>query len=295
MTIGIDVSNLLHRGIDMRNLLQRARRSVRKRFAPDECVCNLNDGSKVQLYPRRDAHELFLYSQLEYEPGTLFLFDQVLRPGDTFVDVGANLGLMTLHAARLVGSGGKVISFEPHPTYFKRLQDHITMNRFQNVQAINMAAGSRDGVQTIYDFPDVSIGRSSLIDAPDGKAVAEVKVEKLDSALARLGVNKLRLIKIDVEGFENEVLLGAEDTLRLKPIICMEVETSLPTNGIDPYSAHDIIMRTGTYSAYRFVHSKHQVSKLSVLSDAAVSEIIHDNVVYMPNDIASSLPDGLCT
>jgi hypothetical protein len=94
--------------MDLANRVGKAVRKISTHLGlvPRRCTSTMLDGSKLELYPSSDVHELHLYLERQYEPGTLSLFDKSLRPGDTMVDVGANLGLMTLRAARNVGNEG---------------------------------------------------------------------------------------------------------------------------------------------------------------------------------------------
>ncbi|MET4481495.1 FkbM family methyltransferase [Bradyrhizobium sp. F1.13.3] len=262
---------------------------------PTEVTCEMLGGYKLLLQPARDEFERRMYRDREYEPATLSLLDKVLRPGDTMVDVGANLGLMSIHAAQRVTSNGRVVAIEPHPVYFKRLVDNVSLNGIKNVVAVNSAAGSAIEQRTIYDSPDVNIGRSSLIDPGVGGMVAgQVTVDTLDHLLSDARVRDVRLLKIDVEGFELEVLKGASETLKQLPIICMEFDVALPTGGWDHFSTHDLLMETSNYSCYRFKRTKFHSSPLvEVTKKQEMQSLKFDNLVYVPKSLIGDLPKGL--
>ncbi|MCA1799503.1 MAG: FkbM family methyltransferase [Xanthomonadaceae bacterium] len=262
--------------------------------APAEALVQMRGGYQLSLRPATDALERRMYNARTYEAATLALFDQVLRAGDAVVDVGANLGLMTLHAARIVGSTGRVVALEPHPVYYARLVEHLILNSCDNVRALQVAAGATRASAPIYDFPAVNIGRSSLVSpGADAKPASTVAVDTLDSILAGIGVGRVRLLKVDVEGFEAQVLAGASGVLSQRPVICMEVSRTV-SSGTDPLGAHDAIMDTGAYTAWNFRDGKGRPSPLVAVADRqrlAAQE--DDNVIYIPHTERNSLPTGL--
>jgi len=125
MTISGEIRRIIHRHWPLSNTVSR----------------RMEGGYTLVLHPNADRWERKIYWQRTYEPATLALIDRCLRLGDRMIDVGANFGLMSLHASRAVGSSGAVIAFEPHPGTFKRLQGHLHLNAAHNVRAINAAAG----------------------------------------------------------------------------------------------------------------------------------------------------------
>lgn len=233
-----------------------------------------------------------MYWRGEYEPATLALFEKILRPGDIVVDVGANLGLMTLHASKEVGPSGKVIAIEAHPATYARLKRNLELNNCDNVSAFNFAAGASVEERAIFDVPSLNIGRSSLIAPDEDHSIGGIaKVKRLDDILDGIGILSVRLIKIDVEGFESEVIRGATRTIQLCPIICMEVVTSIPCeNGADPLGAHDLIMKTGLFDCYRFKGTKFTSSPLVRVSSRNDLSNMHDNLIYIPISRLSDLP-----
>jgi FkbM family methyltransferase len=153
--------------------------------------------------------------------------DFVLRfvaAGDTVVDAGANVGTHTLAFAQAVGAGGRVLAFEPQPTIFELLQRNAAVNGAGNVIADHRALGRRQGVRyvpAVNYAARLNTGAVSLLADADG-AVDSVEVLPLDS----LSLDAVRLIKIDVEGMEGEVIAGARDTLdRCRPLLFVECNT----------------------------------------------------------------------
>ena len=137
---------------------------------------------------------------------------QHLKPGDVFVDVGANIGALTLAAAKIVGDAGRVFSVEAHPRTVRYLRGNIKLNRAVNVTVFHAAAGDHEGVVNF------SSGRSD-----DQNRVTEsglsVPLRTLDSLIPDTPV---RLLKIDVEGFELFALRGAERLLQRTDMVYFE-------------------------------------------------------------------------
>ena len=154
----------------------------------------------------------------EYSEGEIDLFRQLLRPGDVAIDVGANIGALTVPLARLVQPGGAVVAFEPQRTIFEVLCNNLRLNGLANVTAFCRAAGSEPGTirvppldyQRTNNFGGVALG---------GASGEEVQLVTIDS----LALPRLRLVKVDVEGMEHDVITGARATIeRLKPAIYVE-------------------------------------------------------------------------
>lgn len=150
-----------------------------------------------------------------YEPTTLQVMRMFLGPGDTFVDAGASFGQMSLVASGIVGTKGTVLSFEPMPLRFCDLLASIKINKASNVLAFNAALGSGRGSAKLYWGGMSPSMIRPRIKSPDEKSTgkasqyAEVKMLSLTEVLKIVGIDSVDLIKIDVEGFELDVLKGA--------------------------------------------------------------------------------------
>src|SRR5688572_16199782 len=138
-----------------------------------------------------------------YELDTARLIKILLRPGDHFVDAGANLGYFTLLAAARVGPSGRVSAFEPHPLNRARLLEHLRDNDLEDrVRVYDVALSDQEGVATMHMPPPQSgnHGMASLFAAGDA---VEVKTARMDD----MPLGPLpKLIKIDVEGAESLVV-----------------------------------------------------------------------------------------
>ena len=168
----------------------------------------------------------FLAALDSFEPALQRLLETA--EGDV-VDVGANVGFITVRAARSVARhSGQVIAIEPHPVLFQYLLRNVELNGLSNVIALNCAVGRADGVATLYDV-DPSLGPRpidvSLTPGPGRRY--EVAIRPLDELLD--DPQRVGLVKIDVEGHELAVLEGMGGLLaRAQPLVVIEAFSSDP-------------------------------------------------------------------
>jgi FkbM family methyltransferase len=260
---------------------------------PDTVNRQLEGGYSVVLHPNADRWERKIYWQRTYEPATLALIDACLRPGDRMIDIGANFGLMTLHASRAVGASGSVIALEPHPRTFRRLEQNLRRNGCKNVSAINAAAGEVAGTLELFDTPAYESGQASFVaHTDDGVSAGHVEVRLLDDMVPRSSARTF--IKIDVEGFEYQVLRGASETIKADPIICMECDPGLNPDSANALAAYRLVMATDRYGAYRFKNSKFRSEPTLAVTEARHWETAkHENAIFVPHNLRDDLPASL--
>lgn len=165
-----------------------------------------------------------------WEPHVTRLVTQLLSPGDVFVDVGANGGYYALLASRIVGTGGRVYALEPNPDAYELLALNVELNRADNVVALAVAAGATTGRAQLRTPASGDSGMSSLLRVPaEGGEGTSVVVARLVEIVREADARSLRLVKIDVEGFEAEVLRGLEPLLEggQSPAIIVEVHAGV--------------------------------------------------------------------
>jgi FkbM family methyltransferase len=163
-----------------------------------------------------------------YEPDEVAVLARFLKPGDTFLDIGANIGYLTAIGASLVGPGGAVHGFEPVPEYFARLDALRAANPGFPIHAWPFALGETEGTAEIATPVEHNIGWNTmvpgLLTGAAARARHTVPVHRLDAFLGERAIANVALIKIDTEGFEIPVLRGARgffETARpLPPILC---------------------------------------------------------------------------
>jgi FkbM family methyltransferase len=148
-----------------------------------------------------------------WEPHVEAVIRQTLHPGDTFLDIGANIGYFTMLAARLVGSTGRVVSFEASATTLSKLRNNVQRNGMSDqVRLVHAAIADREGVLTLHSGPKDNNGMASLLRS-EGATSEEVRSAPLGTFLSAEEKARVRLIKIDVEGAEGLVLEGMEPIL----------------------------------------------------------------------------------
>lgn len=141
-----------------------------------------------------------------WEPHVTAVFRGLLFPGDVCIDVGAYSGYYTLLAAKLVGPAGHVYALEPAPAAHAALESNITLNGLANVTALRVAAGEADHQARFDDRSEGQAIRSSV--RTSAELAPSVPVRTLASLVRASDVERIRLVKIDVEGYEVEVLRG---------------------------------------------------------------------------------------
>lgn len=172
------------------------------------------NGVKMELDPA-EWTQMQLLKRNWIEPRTLELYAKLLQPGDVFVDVGAHVGFHSLVARQLVGPSGLMIAIEPQPYNAQKILANWRANNFTNLKLVVGAAGDRDGR---VELNDQSMTDRSLLTlrSDGGKNEAqrfEVPTLRLDSILDRQGITRVKLLKLDTEGYEREVIDGLGDRL----------------------------------------------------------------------------------
>lgn len=143
------------------------------------------------------------------------LFRRTLRRGDTFLDIGANYGVYALAAARRVGPTGSVWAIEPQPDLASMLRESATANGFRHFRVEEAALGTFDG-EAELTVPEKNRGGGTLLDAPAGLPRVRVPVHHAGRFLTELP-SAPRVVKLDVEGHEADLLAAAADALADRP------------------------------------------------------------------------------
>jgi FkbM family methyltransferase len=173
-----------------------------------------------------DAVEHFTYYSFN-EPAfqRLYLF---VKPGMTIIDIGANIGAITLNLAKRVGVDGKVFSFEPSPYNYRKALNNIRLNNFSNIKLINQGLGNERTNACLYNVNLKNRGMQRIL-GDKGKICSydktEVEIDTLDRSMQQFEIRLPSIIKIDVEGYEFRVLQGALETLKNnKPVLFIELD-----------------------------------------------------------------------
>ena len=161
-------------------------------------------------------------NQAQWHDKDMLAFRSLLAPGQVAIDVGANMGFLTTLFASIVGPQGKVLSFEPSPTIFAKLEKTVVANGLSQVTAINKGCGAESATLRLNRVSGSS-GNSSIIGTGDDSGAIDIDVVRLDDVSAAFE-RPVRLLKIDTEGYEPMVLEGAERLIaEHRPVIYLEM------------------------------------------------------------------------
>jgi FkbM family methyltransferase len=193
-----------------------------------------------------------------YEEPFAELFRCLVRPTDRCIDVGANVGIHAIRLAKLVGSQGEVIAFEPDEEQSRRMRNNLLLNRLANVRVIQAAASDHGGETVLLYRPDAqdsNKGRASLL--PHSYLTgseATVPTATIDD----INQGPVALIKIDVEGYEAAVVSGAARTIdSYSPAIIFEYAPEMLLN--KSHSPSEWLRKRG-YDLFIIRHKRHRLT-----------------------------------
>jgi FkbM family methyltransferase len=222
-----------------------------------------------------------------YEPQETALLRHLLRPGMTFVDVGANWGYFTLVGGHLVGSSGRVLSVEADPRACRAVRANVDKNRLNTVQLFNIAASDTTGrlwfqeyEREARDSGNFGVAQSTLI-VEEGRRL-EVSARALDDVFDQAGVDGVDVMKMDIEGGEAKAIAGLGRRLSSHRIDYLSME-------LHPYHLRDLgtsvgavigVMRGHGYTPWRIDHSAaaHRASASSSLNMSAMLKPLPEGV-----------------
>ncbi len=219
---------------------------------------------KIICYPNNSYGSFIVYAKWpEYEE--LQFIYSILEAGDSYIDVGAHIGDSSLLAASKI-KNGKVIACEPTPTIFNELVANIRLNNFESIiTPLQVAVSNEVGSAffTLETASEVNHLRSSL---GKGKSI-KVETITVDKMIKNAKLSSLTLLKVDVEGFELEVLQGAKSSLNKDKIEMILFE-------VNPVSEHitekvkdiETLLSKSAYTFFRFTEE----GKLTEMSELVV-------------------------
>jgi FkbM family methyltransferase len=249
-------------------------------------------GFLVQVNPGRNKGvDALLYANRIYEAGTLHVMKSVLQPGDTLIDAGANIGLMSLAGSQWVGHEGRVHAFEPVPDIYQHLLHNIRINHADNIIAHKYALGERREKRTIYQQLMVNYGSATLQKPENYSESHDVNIETLDGFIAAQGIKTVRMLKADVEGWELELLKGSSTLLSGKnaPVLCLEYSRNHQPGKTGREDVYQFIKRVNRYRIFKLKYGKETHSPLVEVRQA--SELpVHDNI-FCFLDVCLEMPE----
>ena len=182
-----------------------------------EFIFRMTTGTIMKAFSNSTGTSGFFYYQLPDYEEQKFVLDRI-KQNDLFVDIGANVGGWSLLAA---GKGAFCIAIEPIPETYQKLLFNIALNKDLKIDSLNIGLGKENS--DLVFTADKDTGNHMLVNEKDytGKTI-KVPVKKLDDIIA---TKDPRFIKIDVEGFEYDVLLGASQALKKASLQALIIET----------------------------------------------------------------------
>jgi FkbM family methyltransferase len=202
---------------------------------PNGEIVMTREGIRVRVLSDRMYTNVYYWG--DYEPFNMKLYRQLVKPGDSVIDVGANFGWFTTCFARWVGHEGVVHAFEPVPHIYALAEETVALNGVANrVQLNREALGTEEGTMAIYTFAGLPHGHASASDlGRDDATPVPCRVRRLDEYRHERGIDRIQFLKVDVEGFERDVFIGARELLSADeaPIVAFEVnQTCLQSRGL---------------------------------------------------------------
>ena len=197
-------------------------------FKRQTAICRYGKEMKVKVNIDEWIQQQIYFFGSWDEPGTNFIKNH-LKKEDIFIDIGANIGSYSLIASELVGEGGSVHAFEPIAGVYERLLFNIELNNLKNIVVNKKAIYEKSGTLNFYVSANENLGMSSIFhhDTESGKTET-VEGISLDEYIFSTGINRVDMIKIDIEGAELFALKGMIKVLSVfKPLILMEVSDEL--------------------------------------------------------------------
>jgi FkbM family methyltransferase len=194
------------------------------KYFPENAIVEVNN-SKMFLLPRKADinQDLFVYKKREPICTNYLIHSGMLKEGDVALDIGANIGYYVLIESQLVGKRGHVYAVEPVLSTFKQMQKNVGLNNSKNVSTFQLAFGAeRDEKSAIYVSGKSNLSSMSR-DAVGGtlEYSQEVVMETVDNFLK--GKASPNIVRMDVEGFEYEIIKGMTETLKGNVKILVEL------------------------------------------------------------------------
>lgn len=236
-------------------------------FIIDKCLYKLRFYPSVML-----MH--FWVDKNAREDEAIFL-NRLVKIGSTVIDIGANVGTLTLPLSLQVEKSGRVFSIEANPTTFKYLKGNIELNKFKNIVAINKAVGDSIGK---LNFSNVSSDDLNRVVVDGSKDSIEVPVDTIDNIVHREKIGRIRLMKIDIEGYELFALKGGTETLKKVDILFFESWENHFNNF--NYSTKDVLQ---FLHAYDFKIFKIINDKLELITDENYISKDCENLIAFKN------------
>lgn len=186
--------------------IRKFNNKLRGKLKPEFIITKENN--KIFLDENDDLH-LSIYDNWERESLEIETIKKIVSEGDTVIDIGANIGFYTLILAQIVGEKGRVYAVEPHPISVSLLRKNIEANNYMNVTIIEKAFSNEIKEGILYLNNQLSASSLGELDETYNKSI-QIGIDTLDNFFEDIKIN---FIKIDVEGFEGNVIEGGKEII----------------------------------------------------------------------------------
>ncbi len=200
-----------------------------------------------------------------------------IKDGDNVIDVGANIGLMTLLLSKFVGKHGTVFAFEPHPENLEIFHKNIKINNIENIILENKAVSNHDGKAKLFDGWIKNEQSTAKLFRVEGQpsSFIETSIVSLDTYFDKIKlIDKISFVKIDVEGVEFDVIKGMQGILEKNPKIQLIIEfipRQIIASGANPKEMLDFLIFRG-FKIYWFDYGVDKKMKLVDNIDELIKE-----------------------
>jgi FkbM family methyltransferase len=207
------------------------------------------------LDPASDFGQRLLKTGI-YEPEMVATLKKVLRPGGVFADVGANEGYFSVVASRIVGASGRILAVEPQNRLQAVLLRNFAINGAANATVTAAAVSDAPGVAELNLAPSMNTGASSLMQRTRYTPEREtVPTRTLEDIVAKSGIVRIDLLKMDIEGWEHEAVLGSRALFESGQIRALTIELHddhLRARGLTSKPIVDFLIGCGYQRASEF-------------------------------------------
>lgn len=189
-----------------------------------------------------------------YEPDTNAILAEFIKPGMIVIEAGANHGSETVIIASLVGINGKVFAFEPIPKIIDKLLINININKLNKIIKVESLALGESNKNIVFHIPydnESNQGVSSKYKFGSKSDTLVVQQVKLDSWIQENHISKIDFIKMDIQGSEYDLMLGASECLaKFNPIVYLEADEIQTQNGSTSLESLYNILKTHSYDVF---------------------------------------------
>jgi len=249
--------------------------------SPTKEVVTLHDGIRMELVLNEYVQsQLYLFGA--FEPATVKVLKRLVKSGDTVLDIGANVGYISLVLAKCVGNSGKVFSFEPDSKNFASLKRNLALNADCNIEPIAKAVSdSHQPIRLYHAKFDFNAGAHSMLPSEKHSSdFVEIEATTIDEFVTSHGLKKIDVIKIDIEGAEMKAFNGMTETLRnSRPLIVCELcEEHQVRAGYTTQAVKKWMAETFDMQAFKVMES-------GKLKETPIEEThLADNIVFVPHE-----------